>query len=152
MEVSLLGYYLIERIIDEKEKKLNDFIVRQGISKKEYIFSWFVTFFILSLLPFAAFLSFGGFFFVYRYQFYVINLVLYMISTYSVMFFAFSIFSSIRLRTTIIKIFNFSTIFLGATLSAPKIGRIVKIIFFMIPNVNIYYTVGVLFTISKKSI
>ena len=95
-------------------------------------------------------MCFGGYYFVYRYPFFLINLILYMLSTYSFMCFILVIISSLKIGTTIIKIFDFTTIFLGAALSIPKIGRLVKIIFFIIPNVNIYYTVGVLFTISKK--
>ena len=55
-EMTLLSYYFTERMIEEKEKKLHDFLERQGISKNQYIMSWFVTYLILSILPFISFL------------------------------------------------------------------------------------------------
>ena len=152
LEMSFLIHFLTERITEEKEKKLKDLLERLGISKKKYILSWLVTISLFSIEPLVAFMCFGGYYFVYRYPFFLINLILYMLSTYSFICFILVIISSLKIGTTIIKIFNFTTIFLGAALSIPKIGRIVKIIFFIIPNVNIYYTVGVLFTISKKNI
>ena len=54
--MTLLSYYFTERMIEEKEKKLHDFLERQGISKNQYIMSWFVTYLILSILPFISFL------------------------------------------------------------------------------------------------
>ena len=37
-EMSLFSYYFTEKMIEEKEKKLNDFLERQGISKKNIFF------------------------------------------------------------------------------------------------------------------
>ena len=148
LEMTLLSYYLTERMIEEKEKKLNDFLERQGISKKKYRLSWFVTYSLLGILPFVSFMCFGGFFFVFRYHFFLINLILYMLSIYSVMYFFFTIIPSLKKGSTIIKIFNFSSTLLGAALSLPRTKRAVKIIFCLIPNINIYYTIGIFYTIS----
>jgi hypothetical protein len=59
-------------MIDEKEKKLHDFLERQGISKKKYIMSWFVTYSILSILPFLSFLSVCGFSFLNFFFYWII--------------------------------------------------------------------------------
>jgi hypothetical protein len=59
-EMALFSFYFTDRMIEEKEKKLHDFLERQGISKKKYIMSWFVTYAILSILPFVSFLSLCG--------------------------------------------------------------------------------------------
>ena len=150
LEMTLLSYYLTERMIEEKEKKLNDFLERQGISKRKYSLSWFVTYSLLGILPFVAFMCFGGFFFVWRYHFFLIDLILYMLSIYSVMYFFFTIISSLKKGSTIIKVFNFASTLLGAALSLPKTKRAVKIIFFLIPNINIYYTTGVFYSISDS--
>ena len=148
LEMTLLSYYLTERMIEEKEKKLNDFLERQGISKSKYKLSWFVTYSLLGIIPFIAFMCFGGFFFIWRYHFFLINLVLYMLSVYSVMYFFFTIIPSLKKGSTIIKVFNFASTLLGAALSLRKTKRTVKIIFCFIPNINIYYTVSVFYRIS----
>ena len=59
-EMTLFSYYFTERMIEEKEKKLQDFLERQGISKRQYIMSWFNTYLILSILPFISFLIVCG--------------------------------------------------------------------------------------------
>ena len=149
LEMTLLSYYLTERMIEEKEKKLNDFLERQGISKKKYSLSWFVTYSLLSLAPFIGFMCFGGYFFVYRYYLFLANLVLYMFDIYSVMYFLYTIIPSLKKGSIIIKIFNFASTLLGAAASLPETKRGIKIVFCMIPNINIYYTVSVMYQISK---
>ena len=148
LEMTLMSYYLTERMIEEKENKLNDFLERQGITKKRYILSWFVTYSILGLLPFASFCCFCGFFMIFQYIFTFINLVLYMLSIYSVIFFFFTSISSLKKGSIIIKLFNFVSTLIGCALSIPKTKRTIKLIFCFIPHINIYYTISVMYTIS----
>ena len=148
--MSILSIYLIKRINEEKETKLVDLLESQGISKIKYILSWIVTFGFFTILPFILFLTFGGVYFVFRYHFFLINLVLYVLSFYSLIFFFLAIFSSPKKRALINNILNFATIIFGACLSAPKTNRVLKIIFCMFPNINIYYTVGILYIISDR--
>ena len=148
LEMSILSFYLTERIRDEKELKLIDLLERQGISKIKYILSWVITFFLFTIAPIIGFMCFGGNFFVFRYQYFLINLFLYILSVYSVIIFFLTIIPSLKKGTITINIFNFITVILGASLSAPRTKRFVKLIFCMFPNINIYYTVGVMYIIS----
>ena len=108
-----------------------------------------MTYCLLSIVPFIGFMCFGGYFFVYRYYLFLINLILYMFDVYSVMYFLYSLIPSLKKGSIIIKIFNFASTLLGAAASLPKTKRGVKIAFCMIPNINIYYTISVMYQISK---
>ena len=147
-EMTLFSYYLTERMVEEKEKKLNDFLERQGISKKKYILSWFITYCILGLIPFASFCCFFGFFMIFQFFFTFVNLVLFMLSVYSVMFFFYTSISSLKKGSIIIKLYNFVSTLIGLGLSMPRTSRYMKLIFCLIPQINIYYTASVMYTMS----
>ena len=149
-EMTLFSYYLTGRMIDEKEHKLNDFLERQGISKKRYALSWLVTYSILAFLPFVGFMCFGGFFFIFNYEFFLICLVLYYFSIYSFIYFFYTIIDTLKKGSIVIKIFNFAGTIIGAVLTIPHIGRYFKLIFILIPHVNIYYTVSIMYYIGDK--
>ena len=147
-EMTLLSFYLTERMIEEKENKLNDFLERQGVSKRKYVMSWYVTYCILSILPFISFMCFGGFFFIFNYEFFLINLVLYFTSIYSCIYFFYTIINTLKKGSIIIKIFNFASTIIGIALTVPKTGRSIKLLFSFIPNINIYYTISIMYAIS----
>ena len=54
-QFSLITYNFSMRIFDEKEKKLDIFIERQGISKFKYKISWLITFYSYSLIAIVCF-------------------------------------------------------------------------------------------------
>ena len=147
-EMTLLSYYLTERMIEEKENKLNDFLERQGISKKKYALSWYVTYSILSILPFISFMCFGGFFFIFNYGFFLINLILYFISIYSVIYFFYTVIDSLKKGSIIIKLFNFVSTIIGVALTVPGTEKNLRLIFSFIPHINIYYTISIMYVIS----
>jgi len=140
-EMTLLSYYFTEKMIEEKEKKLNDFLERQGISKKKYIMSWFVTYSILSILPFLSFLSVCGLSFLNFFLIGLIDLILYMFSIYSVIYFFYTTISSLKKGSIIIKLYNFVSSAVGCALSISfknNPNRMLKLILFLIPQINIY--------------
>ena len=149
-EMSLFSYYFTEKMIEEKEKKLNDFLERQGISKKKYILSWFVTYTILSILPFVGFLCLSGALLRILVLFGFLNLVLYFSSIYSVIFFFYTTISSIKKGSIIIKIFNFVSTVAGCVLSLPGSFYEFKYIFVFSPFVNIYYATSPLYRFSSR--
>ncbi len=149
-EMSLIGFYLSSRMIDEKEKKLNDFLERQGISKNRYILSWFVTYGCLCVLPFAAFCGFCGFFMIFNYFFTFVNLVLYMCSVYAAMYFLSTIITSLKKGSIILKIYNFVSTVIGCALSMPGTERNIKLFFSFVPQINIYYTCSIMYVISDE--
>ena len=140
-EMTLLSYFFTVRMIDEKEKKLHDFLERQGISKKKYIMSWFVTYSILSILPFVSFLCVCGISFLDFFFIGLIDLILYMFSIYSVIYFFYITISSLKKGSIIIKIFNFVSSAAGYGLSitiGTNSNRMLKLLLFLIPQINIY--------------
>ena len=148
-EMTLLSYNLTERMIEEKEKHLNDFLERQGISKKKYALSWLVTYCMLSILPFISFMCFCGAFIIFNYPLVLLNLVLFMLCIFSVINFFNEIISTLKKGSTIIKLFNFASTIIGCAISMPKTERSIKLIFGIIPHVNIYYTITTMLKIGE---
>ena len=75
-----------------------------------------------------------------------------MLSVYSVIFFFYSWIPNLKKGSILIKIYNFVSTFIGLALSIPKNNqRSVKLIFGLIPQINIYYTSSVMYFISDTS-
>ena len=150
-EMTILSYYLTERMVEEKEKKLSDFLERQGISKRKYNLSWFVTYIILSILPFISYffllaiLSIPAMLLCN-----FIMLVLYFSGVYSFMYFFYTTISTLKNGSIIIKSYNFVSTVIGIGLSMKKVKRGVKLPFAFFPNINIYYCTSVAYFIPKK--
>jgi len=89
-QFSLYTYFFIIRMIDEKEKKLNIFLERQGISKFIYYLSWFLSYLFINIIPILVLLllviiyipTYNSHCFLF-----LINLVLLCTSLFSISFF-----------------------------------------------------------------
>jgi len=51
LQFTLTSYFFCMRMIEEKEKKLTELLERQGISKKDYFFSWLFTYLFIVIIP-----------------------------------------------------------------------------------------------------
>jgi len=145
--MTLYSYYFTEKMIEEKENKLQDFLERQGISKKKYIMSWFITYLFLLLGPFVGFLIVIGAAFMHFFLFGLIDIILYAFSLYSVMYFFYTTISSLKKGSIIIKLYNFVSFLVGCALSITineQHNRTLKIILFLFPHINIYNTANLL--------
>ena len=148
LEMTFFCYYFSERMVEEKEKKLHDFLERQGISKKKYIMSWFITYSYLSIFPFISFLILGGIVFTNFFLFGLIGLILYMFSIFSVIYFLSTSISSLKKGSIIIKIYCSVSSVVGCALSITinnNPSRITKILLFLFPQINIYNTTSLMF-------
>jgi len=149
LEMAILGYFFNVRMIEEKEKNLFDFLQRQGVTKKDYALSWFISFLAISSIPTISFLFLFKFIYEKYFFFYLINIILYDLSVYSVIYFFYSIISSLKSGGIIIKLYYFISIIIGYGISLPKATRTSKIIFAFIPFINIFHTMNAILKIQR---
>ena len=58
LQFSLISYFFCMKMIEEKEKKLIELLERQGISKKDYFFSWLFTYLFIIIIPVITYILF----------------------------------------------------------------------------------------------
>ena len=138
LQFALISYNINMRMIDEKENKLNNLLERQGMSKSQYTFSWFLTYFSVSLISLVAIilLIYGtthG-----KIYLFVINMILFLISSFSVCVFFNVCIKTVKTGATALKFYNFGTLFLGFVLVFPKTTKWTKIVFSFIPHINFF--------------
>ena len=138
---SLFTYFFIVRIVEEKEKKLDIFLEKKGISKFVYFTSWFICYSFICLIQ-IFFLSFLFMFIIILNIYVFIYLILFSFSLFSISFFFASCISSIRSSSSIVKLFNFSFSFLGFIITFPGVPKPLKIIFAFFPQINSYLSIN----------
>ena len=138
MQLSLNSYFFNMRMIDEKEKKLTILLERQGITRKQYFYSWLLFFLILNSIPFIAFALFFSLYFPSHTYLFDINLLLFFINLYSYTYFFYASISTSRTAAIVIKFVSFSTAILGSPLTFPQCSKLSKIIFAFFPQINFY--------------
>ena len=145
LQFSLIGYNFNMRMIDEKENRLNILLERQGISKFKYFLSWLVTFY--SVFSFSI-LAYGMFLYLSvknRYYLLFFTIVLFSFSVFSACIFFATIIKTTKTGTTAVKFFNFGSLLLGFVIVLPKTAKITKIIFSIIPQINIFLAIYSIF-------
>lgn len=136
---SLYSYFFNMRIIEEKEQKLDLFLRRNGASYFYYILSWFIIFFCMNFILSIGFCVLWKDFFPYHLLLFVFNIVLYIISLFSVTYFFYVCLPSTRIGNTIIKFYNLGLPVLGCAIIIDFIPRYAKIIFAIIPQINLFH-------------
>ena len=138
LQFSMTTYFFNMRLIDEKEKKLTILLERQGISKKDYFFSWLLSFILLAIIPLISFiLYFITYIYIHPILF-LINLLLFIISLFPYAYFLYVCISTSKTGSIVIKFLNFTSAVLGSPISFPQCSKITKVILAFIPQVNIY--------------
>ena len=138
LQLSLTSYFFNIRMIDEKEKKLTILLERQGITKRQYFYSWLVSYLLVNLLPFVSFVLFFSLYFPRHSYLFHINLILFFINLYSYTYFFYSSISTSRTGAIVIKFVSFSTAILGSPLTFPECSKASKVIFAFFPQINFY--------------
>ena len=144
-ELSIATYFFNVRMIDEKEKKLTGFLERQGISKKYYFFSWLFSYVTLMLFSLFVFIIFALIYLIYYKYLFLIDLVFFILSLFSVCYFFSTCIKSVKTGSIAIKFYNFSTPILGVAISFLPASKISKIIFSFIPQINIFFCTNAVF-------
>ena len=149
LQFSLIGYNINMRMIDEKENKLHILLERQGISKFKYFLSWLVTFY--SLFSFSI-LAYGMYLYSFiknRHFLLYFTMGLYTFAIFSACVFFTTIIKSTKTGTTAVKFFNFGSILLGFVIELPKTKKITKIVFSLIPQINIFLSFSSIFNLEN---
>ena len=141
LEFSMFSYFLNLRIIEEKEKKLTFLLERKGIKEKQYCLSWFISYIILIIIPVVISFIFLGLLFYYKY--FLIHIfcqfILFSLNMFAQFYLFYISISSIQIASTLIKINNFGSCFLGIYLLVSNTNEAIKIIFSFIPQINVIY-------------
>ena len=137
-QLSMSTYFFNMRMIDEKEKKLTILLERQGVSKKSLFFSWVLSYIILIIFPLIVFLLFFIFFIPLHLSLFIINILLFIGSLFSLTYFFYVCISTSKTASIVIKFVNFTSAVLGAPIAFPQCPKLTKVILAFIPQVNIY--------------
>ena len=138
LQFSMTTYFFTMRMIDEKEKKLNILLERQGITRKNYFFSWMLAYLVLAILPFFAFFfAYLVFISLHAYLFFI-NLFLLVVSLFSFTYFLYSCISTSKTASILIKFIYFTSAILGWPIPFPECSKLTKVITSFIPQVNFY--------------
>ena len=139
-QFSLHTYFYMVRMIDEKEKKLNIFLERQGISKFIYYLSWFLSYSFINIFPILVlillFIIFIPTYYSHCFLF-LINLILLYVSLFSISYFFSICINSLKTFSSVIKLYNLGSPFLGIILVFSAISKKIKILFSFIPKINL---------------
>ena len=147
LQFSLNGFNFNMRMIDEKENKLNILLERQGISKFKYNFSWFLTFFTLFSLTIVSFIFFFFAFLQTHFLLVLISLVLLCLSIFSVCVFFNTCIKTTKTANTALKFFYFGSLVLGFVIVRPDTQKYSKILFCLIPQINIFPAINCIYSL-----
>ena len=137
-QLSMSTYFFNMRMIDEKEKKLTILLERQGVSKKSLFFSWVLSYIILIIFPLIVFLLFFIFFIPLHLSLFIINILLFIGSLFSLTYFFYVCISTSKTASIVIKFVNFTSAVLGAPIAFPQCPKLTKVILAFIPQINVY--------------
>ena len=137
--LSLYSYFINIRMIEEKEQQLDLFIKRYGISDIKYIFSWLIPFIFINLLIIIDFCILYYKIVPYHLLLFIINIILYDLSLFSVSHFFYSCFSSTKTGNSVIKFYNLGLPALGCAIILDFVPKSTKFILALIPQVNIFH-------------
>ena len=136
---SMYTYFFNIRMIEEKEKKLNLLLRRYGVSNIKYFFSWFIPYLVLNLLFIISLYLLSSAYLPLHSHLFLINIILYILSLFSASYFFYLCIYSVRAGYTILKIYYLGLSVLGCAIAIEKTSRTAKIIFAIIPQINIFH-------------
>ena len=129
------------QMLEEKEQKLEKLLERQGISFSKYLGSWFINFFIVSILTNIA-IFFGGFQIIKCFRgLFVLDIFLFNLALFSLMLFIETISKSKKIGLLLINLISFATLVIGYILTQGLPHPALQIIFNFFPNANIFCSI-----------
>ena len=138
IQFAMTTYFFNMRMIDEKEKKLTILLDRQGVSQKDYYLSWMIYYFILTSIPFLAFLFYYIVYVPHHVFLFLLNLILFLISLFPYTCLLYVSISTTKTGAILIKFINFTTALIGAPMTFPKCSKFSKVLLSFFPQINIY--------------
>ena len=148
--LSILTYFFCLDMIEEKEKKIDVFLGKKGMSKIIYFFVWFIIYIIL-IFSYCLFSTLFAWCIniIYFISIFLGDLLLYILSLYFMSLLFYSFVSSIKYGFIIIKFFNFISPILGLILAFLPFPRIVCFIFSLIPQINFIFCTNIIFELQS---
>ena len=136
--LSIYAYFFNLEMINEKEKKLDDYLERKGLSKKQYFISWFLIYLIVLSIPIIAilFLSYMTLIAPRYYLLFTLNFILFIFDLFSVLLFFYILIPNKKYGFTIIKFYNFISPILGLAIFYIDYSKAGNVIFSFIPQIN----------------
>ena len=142
IQFSLTAYFFNMRMIDEKEKKLTSLLERQGITKKQYLLSWFLSYLLLAIIPTIIFIiCYIGYIFSHFFLFLLVY-ILFLLNLFSFIYLFYISISTSKTASIVLKIIYFTPAFLGIIFIYPIFPKIGKILFSLFPFVNLYLSIN----------
>jgi len=138
LHFTLISYFFCIRMIEEKEKKLTELLERQGISKKDYFFSWLFIYLFIIIIPVIIYVIFYIMIYQLHILLFLLNMILFSFSLYLFTYFLYICISRSQTGSILIKLINFGSSILGFVLVIGKFNKL-KIILALFPQINIYY-------------
>ena len=141
-QFTITSYFFCMRMIDEKEKKLIELLERQGISKKNYFFSWLFFYLLIIIIPLIIYIIFYFYLLKSHILLFIINMILFVFSLYLFTYFLSTCISNSQAGSILIKLINLSSSTLGIALISEKCSRLSKFFSAIIPQINIYHCIN----------
>ena len=138
-QFTMTSYFFCMRMIEEKEQKLNELLERQGISKKDYFFSWLLTYLFIIIIPLIIYILFYILLIPVHALLFSLNMILFVFSLYSFTYFLYICIPKSQIGSILIKLINSASSILGISLINEDCYKIVKILSAFIPQINIYH-------------
>ena len=127
------------RMIEEKEKKLTELLERQGISKKDYFFSWLFTYLFIIIIPVIIYILFYCIMYPIHILLFSLNIILFSFSLYLFTYFLYICASKNQNCSILIIFINFGSTILGILLISENFTKNRKLISSLIPYINLYH-------------
>ena len=149
--LSMYAYFFNLEMINEKEKKLDNYLERKGVSKILSLFSWFLLYLMVLTIPIIVILIFAytniiafGF-----YLLFLLNIILFISDLFSVLLFFYILIPNKKYGFIFIKFYNFITPILGLGISFISNSKAANVIFSFIPQINFIICTKVIFKLQK---
>ena len=149
--LSMYAYFFNLEMINEKEKKLDNYLERKGISSILFLFSWFLIYLMVLTIPIIVILIFAytniiafGFCLMF-----LLNIILYILDLFSVLLFFYILIPNKKYGFIIIKFYNFISPILGLGISFISNSKTANVIFSFIPQINFIICTKAIFKLQK---
>ena len=136
--LSIYAYFFNLEMINEKEKKLDVYLERKGLSKKLYFISWFLIYLIVLAFPIVVIfiLSFTTLIAPRFYLLFALNFILFIFDLFLVILFFYILIPNKKYGFIIIKFYNFISPILGLAIFYIDNSKAGNVIFSFIPQIN----------------
>ena len=142
----LIFFSFFDWIIEEKEKKLNYLLYRQGVSKKIYYLSWFVFFIMFTIITafftsiiISRFILYNG---IYLYTF--LSNLFFILNIFGLSFFFASFIQKVESGQKITKFIYIGSTIMGLLILDTGISKFLRVIFAFLPNINFMISLSIL--------